>query len=434
MQNRFLYLFLLPLFATLACNKPDTVGLEVQPESDDINLGYVDTSTIVLETNKQDSLRADENFATQKSVLLGNMNDDVFGTTTASLYAQLKPSGGVPVFSNSRFDSLVLCLAYKDFYGDTTVEQKLEVYEVTETMVKDSNYFSNKTFSTDAALLGSLNFLPQKRTDSIDIGGTKYAAHIRIPITNAAFASKVYDYADNDAFVDNIKGIYIKALPVTGKGGIVTFSASSVVSAMILYFTEDTTASNEKTLTVTCPLTTDNAMVSNFIHDYTTATMPITFDDAFAGADKCYLQGIAGPKVKVTFPYLKNFALDAPVAINKAELVITTVPGSNSELAVLPRLGLAVINADGTISNLPDVIQGTAYFGGSLYNSNQYRFNIAHYAQQILYDKRTDYGLYLLAAGSEHSQYPQRTIIAGQNNADASVRIKLQISFTRLTP
>ena len=199
---------------------------------------------------------------------------------------------------------------------------------------------------------------------------------------------------------------------------------------MTLYYIKDTTTTFESG-TAFFPINTDLAFVSNFTHDYTTALTPIDTNTA-AGADKCLVQGMVGPKTKIFFPYLQNYYNPLPMAVNKAELVITVVPNSNTDLAVNSRLGLAVINADGSISNVPDVAQGSAWFGGTLYNSNQYRFNIAQYVQQILNGTRTDYGLSLFAA--EFTQYPNRTIIAGGGNIDASIKMKLQLSLTNLNP
>lgn len=432
MQKNFLYGIVFSMVGMLACNEPDTVGLEVQPAGDAIGLLFIDSSTIITSTFMDDTIRTDIEAATQNNILIGYMNDDVFGTSTAALYSQIKPSGtsSAQDFSKSRFDSLVITLAYKEFYGDSEVVQTFQVFEVTET-ISDTAYYSNKTFTTSLTLLGERPFNPKNRTDSILIGTTKFAPHIRIKLTDD-FGKRVFD--NFNTITDNLKGIYIKALSTTGEGGIITFDATSVVTGMTLYYIKDTTSSTLETSSIS--FTVNGSSISraqNFTHDFTTATNPIIFNNQTIGEEKCYVQPMGGVRTKIEFPYLLNYVSNLPVAINKAELVITVLPGTDSELAPSARLSMAAIGSDGKLLNLPDATSQTATgFGGTLYNGNQYRFNIAQYVQQVLTEKRTDYGLYLLA--EPRSQVANRVIIAGGGNTDATIRMKLQLSITNLNP
>ena len=87
----------------------------------------VETETIVLE----DSLRI---FATDQQVLGDITNDPIFGSTSASLFLQLKPSF-YPFFIKGTKDSVivdsaVLILSYKGFYGDSSKPVKIYVNKI----------------------------------------------------------------------------------------------------------------------------------------------------------------------------------------------------------------------------------------------------------------------------------------------------------------
>ena len=84
----------------------------------------VETETIVLE----DSLRI---YPSDQQVLGDITNDPIFGSTSASLFLQLKPSF-YPFFIKGTKDSIivdsaVLILSYKGFYGDSSKPVKIYV-------------------------------------------------------------------------------------------------------------------------------------------------------------------------------------------------------------------------------------------------------------------------------------------------------------------
>ena len=92
---------------------------------------FSDTTTVVTSTELDDSLLTDE----LSLQLIGKYNDPTFGTSTASVYTQVNLEG-TPAFGiNPIADSLVLCLAYAGYYGDTLPSQKIDVYQLTENMV-----------------------------------------------------------------------------------------------------------------------------------------------------------------------------------------------------------------------------------------------------------------------------------------------------------
>ena len=67
--------------AIAACGEPDAIGIEVQPQGDNINVFYTDTVTLDVTTIREDSLVTDEKVASLN--LAGSYFDPVFGIHNA---------------------------------------------------------------------------------------------------------------------------------------------------------------------------------------------------------------------------------------------------------------------------------------------------------------------------------------------------------------
>lgn len=432
MQKIFLSGLLLCLTGMLACNEPDTIGLDVLPGSDSLNVEYLDTVSVQTSYEIDDSLRTDAYYADVflgiSHFLVGQYTDPIFGTSSASFYAQFKPKNGID-FSGKSFDSLVLNLAYLSSYGgDTSLMQTFEVYEITEDMVDTAACYSDKTFATSSALLGQRTFSINDIKDSITVIGTdttKIAPRLRITL-DPAFGQHIF--AGSPISVDNfktqVKGLYVKAVGASS-GNIITFNAASSQSSMVLYYKDDSTSAVLDSLPFFM-YESDGKIprVNHFDHNYS------GFD--FNKTDKAYVQSMCGIKTKINFPYLNTLKSLGAIAINKAELVINIEPGSNDPLGSHASLSLRAIDSAGNLAVVPDQIRSSSLYGGSFTNG-QYRFNIAQFVQQILYGKRTDYGLFLKALGDNATQTPFRTVVEG-GNANSSLKMKLQITYTKLNP
>ncbi|MBK7854476.1 MAG: DUF4270 family protein [Bacteroidetes bacterium] len=143
----------------LSCNEPNTVGLEVQPESDQPNLAFTDTVTLQTEIFRADSAVTYSAIVnTSNAALLGSMYESELGQSTANIYGQIVPAITNPDLDSAAFDSLVLTFAYKSFYGDSTTQQTITVYELDQALNDDSTYYSNQTFAVKSAVCWFINF------------------------------------------------------------------------------------------------------------------------------------------------------------------------------------------------------------------------------------------------------------------------------------
>lgn len=421
--------------ALFSCNDPNTVGLEVQPESDQPNLTFTDTVTLQTEIYRTDSaITYSLGVNTANAALIGSMYESELGQSTANIYGQIVPAVTNPDLDSAVFDSLVLTFAYKSFYGDSTTQQTFTVYELDQALSDDSTYYSNQTFAVKSTVVGSSTFSPLPNSNVI-IGSDTLAPHLRIKL-DQTYAQGLFDnikgsnwLSSKETFLSNMKGLYVQCTPTNSGGGIITYNPNTSLSGMTIYYTDSSGSTlSKKTISF---LMSDAARCNHFEHDYSTSVVGNIFPKI--SADKGYVQAMAGLRTKVTFPFINSLIAAMPIAINKAELVITLEPNSTSSLAAGSSVGLAKSDSVNSLTFLSfdQIVEGGSYFGGTLSN-NTYRFNIARYLQQVLSGDIKDYGLFVLPSNSGTT--PNRSVFGGGANASQSLKLKLQLTYTKLNP
>lgn len=438
----FLILLVSVSISITSCDESSVIGLDVQPANDLLNIEYQDTTTLFTKTLKVDSLRTDETLIITADALLGIYQDPVFGKTTASLYTQLRLPTNNPSFgTNPAIDSVVLALVYDPvYYGKTQrLEQKVNVYQVSEDIKIENTYYSNNTLSTSTDdLANNYGFTPQP-TKSLTVFNEVLKPQLRIPLSNSFGLSIISDSVNlvsNTTFQSFMKGLYITTENTPGlisaEGNILHFKMADTQTKLSIYYHNDSDDSLKYDLGLGSV-----ARFSRFTHDYSTA-----IDDSLAAQlsatppvqnDVVFIQSMAGVKTSIQLPYILNWAKQSSVAVNKAELVIKVNTGASYQLdtfAAPPKLVLFGVNADGTNFVLPDAAEGDNYFGGS-YNSSthEYHFNIARYIQQVLTGKRENGGLQLLAASGAINA---NRVVIGGGGSISPYRMKLNIGYTKL--
>lgn len=435
MKTRLWY-FLIALGVVISCTKePSEIGLELQPQEDLLNVYFSDTTTIIAYTIKEDSLRSDE----PGIAFLGDLNDPVFGKTSAAFYAQTFLT--IPEFDfgdSPVLDSVVLTLAYTgDYYGDTNTQFTAKVHELLEDIYYDSSYFSNQSKQVSASPIGQLTFIPRPN-DSIVIDSVEYAPQIRIPLsaeTGMKFINaSEEDLKDNTAFVKFFKGIYVNVDPVNTTGGLIHFSLTNANSRILVYFHQDT-SSTQQIFRLVMP--ESGARYNYYNHHGFEGSSPEFYNqvingDTATGQEKLYLQGLAGTKVRIKFPYIKDWYNNQEIAVNLAELVISD-SDTASAFDSQKRLSLVGVRDGGaTYMVVRDQLDGTDYFGG-FEDDGDYRFRVTRYIQGLLQENIEDEGLALI--GYLPVQDPSRMVINGTSPASpiqAGKRLKLKLTYTKL--
>jgi len=125
------FLFLTLIFS--ACTRISTseLGLGLLPAMDAVN---TKDTLLTVETQSADYADSMRIFGTDEHILGNITNDPIFGSTTASMFFQLKPEI-FPFYLQGDKDSIlvdsaVLILSYHGFYGDSSKPITLNVSKI----------------------------------------------------------------------------------------------------------------------------------------------------------------------------------------------------------------------------------------------------------------------------------------------------------------
>jgi hypothetical protein len=411
-----------------SCNKePNLIGLDLLPEGDRLNMSFIDTSTIIAYTVKEDSLRTDE----LSTNLIGYIDDPVFGKTLGSVYTHFNlPTLNFSFGTNPVADSVILSLVYNGIYGDSLSQHTFRVFELADTMSLGAAYYSNSAKATIPNQIGVATFVPNLLiADSVD--GEKVPPHLRIALSqefsNRLINADATTLSSNSFFTDVFRGLYITADPVTsnGTGALLYFNLLEDWSKITVHYHNSTDTSR-----VSFPINSNCARFNKYIHYYYVGASPELLQqfagDTISGNDRVFMQAMAGAKVKLRMPFLKNIPENSRIAVNEAILVLTDdepgsvfAPPSQLAMRALDDTGAYVVMADETI--------GSVYFGGRYVNKKEYRFRLTKYVQDRMSNPDAkDNGLMMVIAGSSLSG--NRVVLKGPANTTG--RMKLLIYYT----
>jgi hypothetical protein len=339
--------FLLGLFLSTSCKKKESsLGLNTLDQNNLLNSTQVDTFSLQTYTIFDDSV------ITKNPVysVLGSYNDPKFGTMNAGFFTQLRLSGVNPNFGDPStivIDSLMLGLEYAGYYGNFSA-QTLEVFELTESIEKDSTYYAFSTLSYNPTNLvepGYENFTPDP--DGITVIGTDTVdTQLRIRLRNSLAQSFIDEatnggtnFSSNDNFLNFFKGIYVRVnngAQSSGSGGIFYFNLNEALSKMTIYYTQD---SEQKKYDFV--INTECVDFNHVTTDYTGKDVANVIADPSNGQDVFYAQSFMSRAV-VKIPGLSNLPKNA--IIHRADLNLPVqyqtgtkyAPGYEVSIAVRP--------------------------------------------------------------------------------------------------
>lgn len=423
MKFRYTSIFIFIFFLS-ACDDPGIIGLDVQPPGDNLNVSFNDTSTLVTFTIREDSIQSDERGLN----LLGSYDDPFFGETYASIYTQfvLPSNNSIDFGSGFTPDSLVMTLAFSDYYGVLSSQQTLQVFQLSENIYVDSSYYSTRNFAYNSTNL----------TPNVKISPQSGDSVVVVKLNDVLFTSSDFSFADNEAFLSFLKGFYITTDPdpITLGSSILYFDLESPLTKLTLYYSnipKDDCCLKHSSFDF--EINDNSARINHFDHDY--SGISIFPSDSIFGEDIVYIQAMAGVKTKILFPYLKNWVTSQKIAVNKAELVLSVEGGTDGTYITPEKLFLLGIDSIGETFGIADLSEGESYFGGT-YNSinKEYRFNIARHIQEILNGSKTNNGLYLIIPNTLESSgsavSANRVVLKGGGSSTA--KMKLNLTYTKL--
>ncbi len=474
---------LLPAIAFLliingGCTKIDTttLGSDLIPAVDNVHtfadtLGIIGTQGIFNDSTKIGR--------TDYHVLGSISNDPVFGKTSADLYLELKPSFFPYFFGNANdtinnslapgtgFDSVVLCLTYKSFYGDTTVAQNLKVYQIGNTTSDfiDSSYRLNYTPNGGLGnLIGSKNVIPSSvRGFTVFQGSVKDSVNnqIRIKLDNSFLQQLTSNrdttttgngmYLNDSIFKSKIKGLAIIADPSQGNG-LFYIGMDDATTRLEFHYKKknnnklDTTFSSFYFSTGISFKVSASAQATNFKRDRTGAEISSPSNDVL------YIQSTPGTYANLTIPALNNFPNSI---VHRAEISFEQIPTTNPiDAALTPPLYMyldlidsssssgvtykpvyydlspnAYYNPDNSVSFFPSNGIDFSYFGGTRRVKADaagkpqyfYTFNLSRYVQNLITKRGYSYSFRMYAPYNLH----YHNFVYAFNNNLANGRVKI---------
>ena len=410
-MNKYISTFC--LYATLlifSCTDPNLIGLDVQPPSDGISVLLTSNkNNLKLSTISEDSLRSDET----STLLLGEINDPIFGYNQAAFSTQfMLPFSNVDVGSYSdslTVDSIVLGLSYTGSYGINDV-LNIMVYEISESIYKDSVYYSNQDVTCVSNAIYSQT-ITVNTEDSVMVGGEMKVPQLRLKL-DISLGDKILiesgrsNLEDNAQFVEFFKGLYVSASS-DNDGVIAYLSPISANSKLSIYYH----STNVDSLSLDFSLTGDATRINLFEKDTS-----YLFNQADTSTNT-YVQSMAGHKTVIEIQHLdtlKTFFKDK--AINRVNLSFELDGTDTADFPPHGRMYLVRVDNEGKDYFLTDyIVEGEDHFGGKLENG-KYTFNITRYFLQLLNNEDYTNKLYLVAAG-------------GAVNANRTILPKDKISF-----
>ena len=378
-MNLFKHIFFLLVVFCFSCTDPDILGLEIQPESDNILVFNSLSSDFQTEIESEDSLRTDN----VVSLTLGEIHDPIFGLNSAGFYTQLLlTENNIDLGTNPIVDSVILSYTYSGSYGDMSQFDNISVQRVFTDLHNDSIYYSN-TFQ----LLASNIYNVEEYT----VSESSNNPNIRIKLTNE-FGQQIIDLGsellvDNETFLSQFQGLSLSAF---GSNAMLYLNPNGSESYFKIYYKNDENISD--TLSLDFQVGGDAARVNIFNEKST--------ENIIQDISKIHIQSMAGYKAKISFNNIDSLrALLHNQVINKATIEFNVLDGSQSEYLAHNKLVLVRTNSAGENIFLSDfLLEGDDYFGGDL-NNEKYQFNITRYLYQLLTNPDYTPELYLLSGG-----------------------------------
>ncbi|MEZ5008006.1 MAG: DUF4270 domain-containing protein [Chitinophagales bacterium] len=446
-----------------SCNETIPVGSEILPNSDGQGNFFSDTTTLFSTTVREDSLRSDKLFLSQ----LGFSNDPVFGKTKSSLMMGFRipyvvvNADLLDTIGGYQLDSVVLSMKVNAVYGDSTKPMNFTVYKLISPLSNEEPYFSNINFQQSMLEVGRIeNYIPKLNDEfEEDTLYTELGHQLRIHLS-PFFGQSLINILGTNQITSNallhqlLPGLVV--VPDEQDGSILEIDVlTNALESTRVNALQDTRLhlyyknANAKNLDLMFPATALDLGISQYKHDYSSTNVETALNSTSPTGDAVnYIQGLAGVKTKIEFPYLASYG---NIAVQKAELVITRVTDGFEETYSPPeRLFAVKIGDDGTNENISDFIRfSDAHIGGfsneiTLQNGQevlQYRLNISDHIQDVITGKEPNNGMFITLYGAQDLDFitlnnsdliPDRIVIGGGSNSLNNFRLKLEMTFANL--
>ncbi|MEG1762539.1 MAG: DUF4270 family protein [Bacteroidales bacterium] len=413
------------------------VGDILQPEDEFLHAFCTDTAEaldVVAFTIPNDTLLL-QNTAT---ILLGGMNDPIFGNSTYNFVSDLNRNVLDPyVPEGATLDSVILEMAYSSSYRlDNAHKNKaltVDIFELDETLDEDSLYYTNeKPKLSSTKLLSNYTFVPNP-FDTLPDSNRTVLNSLKLKLSdefgNRLLKAKSGDFENELSCNKFFKGFAILFKKNTQENYGNIFCVHSVYdkgSGVVLYYKEANSTAQK-----TVYYSFGKARHTYIERDLTFASPDFKAQlkgDTTLGQQRVYIQSTGGALMQFSFPkilQLKNHK----IIVNQAYLIMKNVQFDQGvNLPPPPRLISYIVNKDNTISELPDKYPNP----GGYYNdkTGEYRLCVTRYIQSLLFNN-VESAKIILAPYSQYTR-PDQLVLYGTDKNLGANRMHLKLIYTQI--
>ncbi len=510
-MRRFLFNFsiyssVFLLIITSGCTKIDStsLGADLIPAVDNVTT-FADTLEVFgTQGIFYDSTKLS---VTSDHVIGAITNDPYFGTTRADAFLELKP-GFFPFYfgaagdtvvavlhgtpGTSGFDSAVLCLSFKAFYGDTTIPHNLRVYKIDNTTTNfydTARYLNFQPNGNLTAISPSTPiFVPSLRDTVHFLGSVRdsITSQIRIKLDDQFLSDLIANldssatgsgnniYRSDSIFKSFFRGFAIKSDETPGQNGLFAVNFTDAATRLEIHYRKrknnilDTSYTSFSFLNGSTTSITGGAHGAYLRRDSSNAEIKNPQNDAL------YLQTSPGSFATLRIPAISNLSNRI---IHRAELVIEQIPSTTPgnialDNALTPPSYLYLDLVDSSIGNtfkpLPYDLNPSSiyypnnndltlfptgginfsYYGGFLKTRtdvsgkviNYYDFNISRYLQNTVTNKTTNFTFrlsapYVINYAPESLLYNNRLAfgrVKVGNGNNTNYKLRLRVVYSKI--
>jgi hypothetical protein len=330
-KNSFLFSILVISFFSIllsSCEKePEPIGIG---DEQLINTYYTDTITVNVKVFQSDSINTTGR-AGNSRLLMGSLADDYVGRYSAQAFGNISLTTLTEDLKNDAgavaiYDSLVGFFQTDYVYGDTTAQNTIQLYEVSE-LFANKTYYQFDTLRTSNSVVGRAIY--PNALDSNKV--------LRVSLSET-FGRKLFNYGVANKFEnDSLFRIFSKGLAfrsISPNTSIIGINPLAPATNLTLYFhySGDTVSSSYK---FDMPVSFSN-IKSNLSNSALASLATQDFISTENTNNIAAIQAGTGISVKLEFPYLKDFATRQSMVIQRAELAIPALESAMNATITAP--------------------------------------------------------------------------------------------------
>jgi len=376
-------------------------GKEILPQEELVNLVYSDTFSIELQTQTRDSVPT----CNTQLQMFGTYNDPLMGKVSTATYMVVLPTDSLWDFTRPNdleFASMVLQIGLFGWYGNFQTPQKVQVYEIVESMPPCDDLDANSTLMLDRRKELSNGHNIDFSNDSTIRG------IIRIPLdsslANKFLFSQSENFSSDVAFKEFFKGLYLTSAPLKNgreeDGAVFRFDGSfDLDTRLFLYYkSRPDSLSDFEAKTSIFPIGVSqfsSRLAQKFVQITRSEMEGTPLEKSLSGGDEFeFVQAGSYLEIGGVFPSLKN--LPPETGVNQVELILrvdttqfSTVTDTGGAILTPPNvLEFLILNEDDEPISIPGVPIPQVPF---ISDQGVFRFPFTPFLQEVIDEEIENY-------------------------------------------